>query len=133
MTSHQLLGVSYEKRMSSQIETTIRLRYPQLGYSVWRSIGSALAKCSVGCAPFAALLAPSLWPLALVTYLLGALCYLLYLLFVWEKGSWVGMWLWPLVLLGDAWLTLVSMIRYRTHTVTWKGRPIISGAVRAEE
>ncbi|QHN42784.1 glycosyltransferase [Candidatus Mycosynbacter amalyticus] len=132
LTSHQLLGVSYEKRMSSQIETTIRLRYPQLGFSVWRSVLSCLLKLGVGSAPCAAAIVPSLWPLALASYLLGAYCYLLYLLFVWERGAWLGMWLWPFVLLGDAWLTLVSMIRYQTNSVTWKGRPITSQVAREE-
>lgn len=124
LTSHQLLGISYEKRMSSQIETTIRLRYPQLGFSVWRSLWSTIAKLTVALAPLAGVIWTVLWPLAGMTYVLGTVCYLLYLKFVWERGAWLGMWLWPIVLAWDAWLTLVSMARYNTHSVTWKGRPI---------
>ena len=126
LTSHQLLGVSYEKKMSSQIETTIRLRYPQLHYSVFRAVAAALLKTTIALTPFVWLLGSSYSIPALAIYLGGAACYLSYLLFVWERGAVVGMWLWPIVLLGDAWLTLVSMIRYKTNTVTWKGRSIIS-------
>ena len=126
LTSHQLLGISYEKKMSSQIETTIRLRFPQLNYSVWRSIASAFIKTAIAVSPFAFIVAPAFWPIALVSYLLGTLAYASYLFFVWERGTWLGMWLWPIILLGDAWLTLVSMLRYSTHSVTWKGRPVTS-------
>lgn len=124
LTSHQLLGVSYEKKMSSQIETTVRLRYPQLHYSVFRAVATALLKTMIALTPLLAFVDSSYSIAASLLYLGGALCYLSYLLFVWERGAVVGMWLWPFVLLGDAWLTLVSMVRYRTNSVTWKGRSI---------
>lgn len=130
LTSHQLLGVSYEKKMSSQIETAIRLRFPETRYSVVRSILSAVIKAAVALAPVLGFVTPSIWPLAVTAYLLGAVGYYSYLLFVWERGALFGMWLWPLVLLGDAWLTIISMIRYRTGTVTWKGRSITASKVR---
>ena len=130
LTSHQLLGVSYEKKMSSQIETAIRLRFPETGYSVMRSVVSAVTKASVALAPALGFVESSIWPLAFMAYILGVIGYYTYLLFVWERGAPFGMWLWPLVLLGDAWLTIVSMIRYRTNTVTWKGRPITTTTLR---
>ncbi|MBH2007084.1 glycosyltransferase family 2 protein [Candidatus Saccharibacteria bacterium] len=126
LTSHQLLGVSYEKKMSSQIETTIRLRYPQLHFSLFRAVAVACCKAMIALTPLIAFIDTVYIAPAILVYLGGAICYLSYLLFVWERGALIGMWLWPLVLLGDAWLTLVSMIRYQTGTVTWKGRPIIS-------
>lgn len=127
LTSFQLLGVTYEKKMSSQVETTVRLRYPALGNSIVRAVLSGLLKASVALAPVAALFfAVYGMFFALLVYALGSFCYGMYLRLVWSRGAWLGMWLWPFVLLGDAWLTLVSMIRYETHSVTWKGRPITS-------
>jgi len=127
LTSTHLLGVTYEKKMSSQIETAIRLRYPSLGHSAMRAIGATFLKALAAVSPLLALLYVSSGVLpAIALYALGCTSYLMYLQFVWKKGALLGMWLWPLVLLGDAWLTLVSMIRYETHTVTWKGRSITS-------
>lgn len=91
-----------------------------------RTVAAAAVKAAAALAPFAFIVHVQFVWLSLICYGLGALCYRSYLLFVWERGALVGMWLWPFVLLGDAWLTLVSMIRYKTNTVTWKGRPITS-------
>lgn len=127
LTSTHLLGVTYEKKMSSQIETAIRLRYPSLGHSAMRAIGATFLKVVAAVSPLLALLyMPSGVLPAIALYVLGCTSYLMYLQFVWKKGALLGMWLWPVVLLGDAWLTFASMIRYETHTVTWKGRSITS-------
>lgn len=126
LTSRQLLGISYEKKMSSQIETTVRLRFPEYGYSIFRTVCSSLAKLLVALMPLAWLYDPKLLLPSAVVYFLGAATYHIYLSFVWQRGALVGMWLWQLVLFGDAYLSIESMVRYLTGRVTWKGRPIIT-------
>lgn len=125
LTSKQLLGVSYEKKMSSQVETIIRLRFPQLGYSIRKTFFASIAMYIVVFAPISILIfAPAWYLLAAVLYVGTAVCYYTYLQFTWKNGAVFGMWLWPVILLHEAWLTLVSMIRYKTKHITWKGRPL---------
>lgn len=124
LTSRQLLGVSYEKKMSSQVETVIRLRFPQLGYSIIRSLLVSLSMYLIVLTPITLMCVPYGYPLAATLYIGAALCYYTYLQFTWKNGAFFGMWLWPVILLHEAWLTLVSMIRYKSHRITWKGRPV---------
>lgn len=131
LTSRRLLGVTYEKKMSSQIETTVRLRFPEYGYSVLRTLASSVLKLAIALSPFVWLYDVQLLLPALCVYVLGASAYYVYLSFVWQHGAFVGMWLWQLVLIGDAYLSLESMARYLTGSVTWKGRPITSTSRRS--
>ena len=132
LTSRRLLGVTYEKKMSSQIETTVRLRFPEYGYSMFRTLTSSLLKLAVALSPFAWLYDVQFVLPALLVYVLGACAYYVYLSFVWQRGAFVGMWLWQLVLIGDAYLSLESMVCYLTGSVTWKGRPITSTSRRSQ-
>lgn len=124
LASRRLLGVSYSKTMRSQIETVIRVRYPEMGSSPFFTILTSLIKLVAALSPLVMLVGSYYAVLAGLVYILGALVYYTYLRFVWSYGAAIGMWLWPLILLLDTYLSMLSMLRHVTNTVTWKGRRI---------
>lgn len=130
LVSDELLGVSYEKKLSSQLETSIRLRFPMLHFSVFRSIGAMILLIFFAVAPYIFALAAIVMHdnyvliFAFMLLLLEMYAYNLYLRSVWKKGNLVGSSLVTLILLEDAMVTFQSMFSYLTNTVTWKGRPI---------
>lgn len=124
LISRKLLGITYDKKLSSLIETIVRIRYPELKFSVVRTVGSSVLKLLIAVTPLLAFFGGIILIAALSVYVLGACIYRLYLGFAWRYGANVGMWLWPVILLFDAYLTVLSMYRYRRGAVTWKGRRI---------
>lgn len=125
------LGVSYEKKWSSQRETSIRLLYPMLGSNVGRS--------TAACLGLAALLVPYSLIIALpwtgFTVLSGfaiilaagfSLLYAFYARTFWNNGAIVAFFIWPLIVLQEISLIIISLIQYKTNRVLWKGRPIRS-------
>lgn len=125
LTSKQLLGVQYEKKMSSQIETIMRLRFPQLNYSVVRTLAVAFLMAAIVVCPLVLVTASRHFAiLAAAVYIMGFGCYYQYLRFTWERGAILGAWLWPLLLILDTGLTLGSALGYKMKRITWKGRPI---------
>jgi len=125
-----LLGLSYEKKLSSQVETSVRLRYPMLRFSVFRSLAAIIALVLFAAAPYifiiGALVVNNMYMLLLAVLLLliELYTYNLYLRAVWKRGNVFGSCLVTLILLEDAYVTFLSLIGYLTNTVTWKGRPI---------
>lgn len=127
LTSHQLLGISYEKKLSSQIETALRLRFAQCHYSVTLAMFCTTVGIVAALAPVLLIATGGIFiPIGVLLYLAGTSCYYGYLRFIWARGAFLGAWLWPLILTQDAVLTIASVIGYKTNTVTWKGRPITS-------
>lgn len=126
LASRKLLGITYSKKMSSLIETVVRIRYPELNYSVVRTLISSFVKLCVALSPLLVFAGSYIAIVALLVYVLGACIYGLYLRFAWSYGTYIGMWLWPIILLFDMYLSLLSMHRYVWGTVTWKGRSIVS-------
>ena len=118
--SNKWLGLSYEKRWSSQVETSIRLLYPQ-------SSGN-----SIQVAWLITLLATVLLPYVFVwwyPWMLGAIVgqYLLafyYLSRVWVRYRVIGALLLPLTVIQEILLLIISTYRYNFGTITWKGRPV---------
>ncbi len=126
LISYDLLGVSYEKLLSSQVETGIRLRFPSLQNSYVKTFVSASILITMLAAPIFTLFTDSIF-----FRLLGALVisacyttYYVYLRVVWTKGAAFGALLYPAILAIDIWLLIVSALKYSLHTVTWKGREI---------
>jgi glycosyltransferase involved in cell wall biosynthesis len=126
-----LLGISYEKKWTSQIETSIRLLFPVLGGRLISNL-FALAGLLLLNLPVVVLLAGlvdgwsvvqtmALWQVCVYSALFG-----LYLDKVWQKGWWIGGLLWPIVIAQECLVLVASIIRYLTRSVTWKGRPITS-------
>jgi glycosyltransferase involved in cell wall biosynthesis len=124
-----LLGVSYEKKWQSQVDTSTRLLFPVLGGRGIYSILAALVLFLLNM-PTIIIIAGFIdgWSL-LQTMALWQLCvfialYGLYLSKVWQKGWWLGALLWPFIIAQELSLVIVSMHRYIRRQVTWKGRPI---------
>ena len=123
------LGVSYAKKWRSQVETSIRLLFPLLGGST-----GLVVLCLLGIlillVPFILLgQTPQVgWTafqtIAAVTIIAYLALYGVYTAHIWRKGWWLGMVLWPVILLQEFILLILSIERYALNTVTWKGRPI---------
>jgi glycosyltransferase involved in cell wall biosynthesis len=126
-----LLGISYEKKWLSQIETSIRLLFPVLGGRVLTA-SLTTAVLFVLNLPLLMIVAGlfdsdgwsiiqsmALWQLCVFIALYG-----LYLANTWNKGWWVGALLWPIVIAQEFVLIIISTHRYIRRNVTWKGRPV---------
>lgn len=131
LISTPLLGISYEKKWRSQVDTSIRLLFPLLGNSLMRSSAAIMVLLLLN-SPTIALLATlltdwtiiqtiALWQLSIFTAL-----YALYLANVWAKAWWLGALLWPVIVAQELVLLITSIVRYKRHRVTWKGRSVIS-------
>jgi len=127
--STPLLGISYEKKWSSQVETSIRLLFPVLG---GRFVSNFLALVGLLLLNLPALVLVaglfSDWTI-LQTMALWQLCvygslYSLYLDKVRQEGWWLGVILWPLIIAQEFVILVISINRHLRHKVMWKGRPI---------
>ena len=122
-------GVAYEKKWRSQLLTSIRLLFPSLGGK--RSLSLfAMLDLLLLFSPFVTFW----WALqtdrpfiAGAILSLGAAYAVLYGIYthaVWQKGWYIGMLLWPIIVLQEALLIGASCIAHTMHKVAWKGRPI---------
>lgn len=120
--SNQTLGLRYEKRWSSQIETSIRLLYPQCRKQ-WYQVAGLVSLLTVGLIPYVALFFTP-WALIVVAFQYVIAYY--YLRQVWVRYRFVGALMLPVTLIQEIILLIVSAYRYNHGTITWKGRPITS-------
>jgi glycosyltransferase involved in cell wall biosynthesis len=123
----EMLGVSYEKKWRSQLSTSVRLLFPLLQLKIPNSIVAAIDLL---------ILSGPLWVIllgfvrgwgfnqliGLGFVLLFAGLYGSYLKKVWGRGWAIGSLLWPIIVIQEAILVVISTIRYRQKVVTWKGR-----------
>lgn len=134
--SNAALGVTYEKRWLSQMETARRLLYPAVGSNPWAA-AVALAGLALLNVPFFALLSTFFfgWSevqvMGLWLTLVFMAMYSKYLSHIWREKWWLGGFLWPVVVLQEFVLMLLSVWGYARHAITWKGRPVTGVAVRA--
>jgi glycosyltransferase involved in cell wall biosynthesis len=135
LISSGALGVSYEKRWQSQVETSIRLLYPMVG-GTWRRglvAGFVLILLNV---PLFTVLSGLIfgWTIIHVKALwLLVLFMALYSVFTsrtWRSKWWLGGLLWPVVILQELVLFVRSVWGYHQGTITWKGRPVTSSPYR---
>src|SRR5690606_24050381 len=131
VVSTKALGVEYEKRLSSQRETSIRLAYPLLGRSMLLVAGAVVLLC-LAIMPYG-VLAAGLVGLPVAGQLLAvsgvAVCvqlatYAVYLGRIRARGCTYGALFFPLVLAQELYLVILSAVRYSRQTITWKGRPV---------
>lgn len=123
------LGVSYEKKWSSQIETSRRLLLPKFGNSL-------LAICLV-----ASMISLVLVPQIVLVYALiseqwlhawgfvaigvmATLAALLYYRLVWRKHIWLGVLTAPYVVWQELLVLVASAFGYHRGTIIWKGRAL---------
>ena len=131
LISTRLLGVNYEKKLSSQYETSIRLLYPRFGgrplfaaaallllMVLWSPVGFLVSGLWFG---WTALQVIAAWQLVLYMSLYG-----LFAFTTRRHYWWVSILLWPVVITQEIVLFIVSLVKYATGTVTWKGRPVQS-------
>jgi hypothetical protein len=135
--SNPTLGVNYEKKWQSQVETSRRLLYPMVGGVWWRGVLGLIVLFLLNM-PFFTLLSGfffgwtemqvmALWLTAVYMALYGV-----YTSHVWQGNWWLGGFLWPLVVLQELVLFIQSVRGYARHTITWKGRSVSTGAMRSE-
>lgn len=120
------LGVSYEKRWSSQIDTSVRLLRPIIGRG---GVVAGIVLVCVGLLPV--LLAVAAAQQLLILGVVVALNIVVYLAILtvfyrvqWSSRRYVAILLGPLVVLQEAVVLSLSYYRYARGTVTWKGRAI---------
>ena len=128
-----LLGVSHEKKWRSQLSTSVRLLFPLLHMKLPNALIAALDLL---------ILTTPLWILlsgfvtgwnsnqiiAAAFILMFAGIYGFYLKKVWNKGWIVSAVLWPVIVLQEIILIVVSVIRHSQKAVTWKGRRVTSAS-----
>lgn len=118
--SNSWLGLRYEKQWSSQIETSIRLLYPQSGKQV-AQVALLVAALALALTPYVvSFFTP--WALALVVLQYFVAYY--YLAHIWVRYRFVGALILPYTLLQEIILLIMSAYKYNFGTITWKGRPI---------
>ena len=126
-----MLGVSFEKKWESQVDTSVRLLYPLLGGNLKGGF--------LGLLFLLALNLPTIFILDGFVYgwsviqiaAFWLLCifiamYALYLDKVWAKAWWLGALLWPYIVAQELAILIISIVRYKRGTISWKGRPITS-------
>lgn len=131
------LGVTYEKKWLSQVETSGRLLYPMFGQTPLKAL--------VGCMLLLVLNLPFftiIYGLIFEWTMIQAMAFWLLLAFMamygvftgrlWSKGWWLGGLLWPIVILQELFLFIRSVWGYATRTVTWKGRPVNASASKGD-
>jgi glycosyltransferase involved in cell wall biosynthesis len=123
----EMLGISYEKKWSSQVETSIRLLFPLLGAKIPHSVIAVLDLLIIA-SPLLLIIGTALAGfsvhvvIAVVFYALFAGLYATYLKKTWRRGWWAGALLWGFIVLQEAVLVVMSTSLYKRHKVTWKGR-----------
>lgn len=126
----RLLGVSYEKRYSSQVETSIRLLFPMLGRRLWKAIIALLLLMCMSLPLVIILLSLYFgwsWESTITAFVLigFVVMYGWFLHHIETHYWWLGACLWSVVILQETLLLFLSVVRYRRHQVTWKGRPVV--------
>jgi glycosyltransferase involved in cell wall biosynthesis len=135
VVSNSHLGISYEKKWTSQVETSVRLLAPLFG-NAFSAMSVALLLIGIVMIPIASLvvfilqayslgLYAALIVLAIITTLS-----LRYFKIAWRHGWWLGAIHWPYIVLQEAALVCISVIMYARDAVTWKGRPIKNTIVK---
>lgn len=125
-------GVGYEKKWSSQFATGVRIVYPILGKQYALAM-VAIIDMAVFLVPFIVLATFALWPethteLIIVNLLLCMIycgLYGFYAKRAWNKGWILGALFWPLLLIQEIVIVIVSTVKYSRKTITWRGRPIL--------
>jgi chlorobactene glucosyltransferase len=121
------LGVTYEKKWLSQIETSRRLLYPMVGGTPLKSILFLIMLLFLNiptvAVVYGVIFGWSIIPCMALWLLLAFMAiYGVYTSLMWEKGWWIGGLLWPYIILQETILLVRSMWGYARHSITWKGR-----------
>lgn len=123
-------GVAYEKKWRSQLLTSVRLLFPLLDSQISMVIITIL-DIMILLIPLVALVTALIASSGVVYALGGVIAFVYAVLYgwyahrVWKKGAWVGAILWPVILIQEMILIIVSAVQYKRRTVKWKGRNVL--------
>lgn len=133
LVGNSFLEVRFEKRYRSQVETAERVYFPMFGHRYGRAIVGLLFMMLVAFPTLGTVLSIARLPLLTATVSLGvnslSLLLGIALLAVFEstarvRGLPFAALLWPWRIVQDTYLLLISILKYATHRVTWKGRNV---------
>ncbi len=125
--SGRSLGVSYEKKLSSQYETSIRIYYPDFGLRgvVLRSVGLFILLV-----PYLLVIAGLIAGDYITALAAGVVTIVISVLNAWYLGVLrsnnygIASVCLPFIIIREIILLLSSVVMYRTNKVNWKGRPV---------
>jgi glycosyltransferase involved in cell wall biosynthesis len=123
------LGLSYEKKWRSQVETSIRLLYPQCGKQLLQVTG-LIGLLSLLILPYFVMF--WLWPFGILVIFQFTI-YQYYLSKIWAHYSTVGTIFLPYILVQEVALLCISTYKYHFGTITWKNRPITRAVSKLEK
>lgn len=121
------LGVNYEKKWQSQVESSRRLLYPMMG-GVWYGAVAGLVALLLLNIPQLIVLSvfwmgwTPLAAMALCVTVAFAGTYAIYTRATWGYLWWLGLFVWSIVILQELLLAVYSIVGYARQTITWKGR-----------
>jgi glycosyltransferase involved in cell wall biosynthesis len=129
------LGINYEKKWRSQMETSRRVLYPMA--RGWRAAVALIGLAGLNVPTFVVVAdAASGWSFRGIfpaVLLVGfAVLYAFYARMVWRHNWWLSVFLWPIIILQEFGLFLWSIIGYARSTVKWKGRSVTAPVVRTD-
>lgn len=125
--------VLYEKKWSSQVETSKRLLYPRANGTKFGALTALLSLLLLNL-PLFVLLSGFItgWSIihaiAGVSLFVGMMAYGIYTHSMWRHAWWAGVLAWPIVILQELILFINSLQGYYRNTLTWKGRSILPDA-----
>lgn len=123
------LGVTQQKKWSSQVESSRRLLLPRFGNSILSSLVAASLILSVifpQAVAVLALIEGSWWLFAAELFLglLATVIIALYFKIIWFFRWWLGFFLAPYVVWQELILLISSILSYQKGAITWKDRSV---------
>lgn len=129
LLSSDRLGVSFEKKLSSQYETSQRLLFPLFNGRWYGALGGLLFMLfqvlPLGVLISSVFVSWTILHTFSATVLLGMVgVYGIYLQKMWRQGWWYGMFAWPVLILQELGLFILSVVGYARGTIFWKDRSV---------
>ncbi len=131
LMSNKYMGVSFEKKWSSQVETGVRLDYSILGGRLLTNLLAVIGLLALNL-PMLIIISTyfaswnTLSLFALFVEIIFVAIYALYLHKVRSRRWILGALLWPIVVFQELAIVCISIYRNISGTVTWKGRPVVA-------
>ena len=129
VVSTPALGVNFEKKWASQIETSRRLLLPRFGNSVTSVLLGASLSCTVIMTQIIIIVAilERSWIMLGVEALLGGMAVIVFAQYyrMTLRSRWpLALFLSPYIVWQELYLLLSSVVGYKRGTITWKGRVV---------
>ena len=129
VVSTPALGVNFEKKWASQIETSRRLLLPRFGNSVTSVLLGASLSCTVIMTQIVIIVAilERSWIMLGVEALLGGMAVIAFAQYyrMTLRSRWpLALFLSPYIVWQELYLLLSSVVGYKRGTITWKGRVV---------